>query len=203
MSSKEFTDKTETYRLEICGGIAAGKTTLAQLLKHQGFPVEYERYWDNPFLNSFYSNEHCCFETEIVFTLIHYHGLLKNKGGCSDYSLIQDLAYADVNLYGTEYIIYENLYQYLISQIGLPSHLIYVKCSVPEAYQRLQSRNRQEEINITKTYMGSIVSALEKRIFNHPNLLVLDSEQYNFLTQEEEIFHIVYNYFIKNKIRER
>ena len=60
-------------RIEICGGIASGKTTLASILKQLDYNVVFERFMDNPFLNEFYTSNGSdnTFETEMVFLLLH------------------------------------------------------------------------------------------------------------------------------------
>lgn len=59
-------------RIEVCGIMASGKTTLVRLFEKNGFGAFYERYWENPFVNAFYldKSEECVFETEMVFTLL-------------------------------------------------------------------------------------------------------------------------------------
>lgn len=182
-------------RLEICGGMASGKTTLAKLLEKHGYPALYERYWENPFFNEFYQNHPCAYETEIVFTMLHYHGLLYNTNGCSDYSLLQDLAYADINLTVSQYNAYLGLFDELLHEAGTPSHLIYIKCSAEEAFNRMKQRNREQEVNVPPSYLENIITALENRILKHPNILILDSEEYDFFAQEQEVVNIINDFF--------
>lgn len=85
-------------RIEICGGIAAGKTTLAEVLEQNGYTAIYERFEDNPFVKQFYQSaeQDSTFETEIVFTLLHYNPIKQKQNEkmvVSDYSLLQDYCY--------------------------------------------------------------------------------------------------------------
>lgn len=68
-------------RIEICGGIASGKTTLAKLLEENGIgKAIYENFEKNPFWEAFYKNpSKYAFETEIAFTLQHYHEIKKKQ----------------------------------------------------------------------------------------------------------------------------
>ena len=43
-------------RIEICGGIAAGKTTLAEVLEQNGYTAIYERFEDNPRVTQCYQS---------------------------------------------------------------------------------------------------------------------------------------------------
>ncbi|WP_411338040.1 deoxynucleoside kinase [Ruminococcus gauvreauii] len=195
-SASDITSK-QPYRLEICGGIASGKTTLAHILDSNGLPAVYERYWENPFLGEFYttSEQTCAFETEVVFTLQHYYGIRNSVLSCFDYSIVQDLAYADVNLPADQRRIYHTLYQSLLKRIRYPAYLIYLKCDAGTAQQRLLQRGRKSEANLSQSYLQRIISALENQVFKQPNVLVLDSQKLNFLTQEQMVLNVVKEYF--------
>lgn len=58
-------------RLEICGAIASGKTTLAGTFSKCGYAVEMEDFSRIAMLDDFYSNPlFVSFETELSFTLL-------------------------------------------------------------------------------------------------------------------------------------
>ena len=62
------------YRIEICGGIASGKTTLANLLARSNIDPILEDFQTNLFWRAFYADPAgTAFETEITFLLQHYH----------------------------------------------------------------------------------------------------------------------------------
>src|SRR3990167_5882637 len=101
-------------RLEICGGIASGKTTLLNLLKTNGYKnIIHENFQINPFWEPFYSNPgKYIFETEITFTLQHYHQIkeiVANELIITDYSFVLDLAYAKIELNGNKFLIFEQI----------------------------------------------------------------------------------------------
>lgn len=157
-------------RIEVCGIMASGKTTLVRLFEKNGFGAFYERYWENPFVNAFYldKSEECVFETEMVFTLLHYNGIRNNRAVCYDYSLLQDFQ--------------------------MPKYLIYLKCDVETAMIRLKKRGRNMEQEIPVEYLQKIKEKLEEKVLEHPNLLIIDSEKVNFLAEEEAVMKIVKKY---------
>ena len=95
-------------RIEICGNIASGKTTLARGLSKKGFLAIEENFEKHPFLADFYINQtYFAFETELLFALQHYHDIKKaptDRDLVCDYSLYLDRAYADVTLNKNKHI---------------------------------------------------------------------------------------------------
>ena len=121
-------------RIEICGGIASGKTTLAKLLSETGVESVLEDFSKNPFWELFYLNPgKYIFETEVTFTLQHYHEIKNAQEKYSrficDFSSIIDLAYAKIGLEGNKLNIFESIYEEVISDIGQPYLIIYLRCS--------------------------------------------------------------------------
>jgi len=112
-------------RLEILGNIASGKTTLCQGLHNEGKIAVFEDFQKNPFFKDFYDDPIAySFETEITFLLQHYHSIKKQKETASlacDYSLLLDVAYADVNLAGDRHKLFLEIVKELQKEIGSPS----------------------------------------------------------------------------------
>lgn len=176
-------------RIEICGGIAAGKTTLAKLLSSQGFHAVYERYQDNPFLGEFYqmNGEDCSFETEVVFTLLHYKMIksrIDQQRLVCDYSLLQDFAYGKGNLKKADFDMYGQMYSYLKSQIGEPRMTIYLKCDIEVLAQRIRARGREMEQAIEMEYLAGSIVSLESCLLGNRNLLVIESDIIDFADQD-------------------
>lgn len=172
-------------RIEICGGIASGKTTLARLLEQNGYTAVYERFEDNPFLKDFYRDEKYdnAFETEIAFTLLHYNQIrLKQQDSLvvSDYSLLQDLSYGMANLSKEEQLVYQNIYDFLSSKMSSVDLIIYLKCSVDCLLKRIRERDRDMELTIGQEYLQKTIGALEQCIGKAEHVLVIDSEKMDF-----------------------
>lgn len=179
-------------RIEICGGIASGKTSLAKLLENEGFVAVYERFEDNPFLKSFYAKDGVdnTLETELVFALLHYN-LIKNKSGnrdvVCDYSLFQDYCYGISNLKRVEMSVFQGLYDYLMEQVSSPALTIYLKCNVNCLLERIQHRNRGMEQSISKEYLQNNIDAIESQLAEVKDLLVIESDKYNFIEDDKDI----------------
>lgn len=179
-------------RIEICGGIAAGKSTLAKLLELNGYTAIFERFEDNPFLKEFYQNveQDNTFETEMVFALLHYNQLKQMQKSdliVSDYSMLQDYCYALQNLNEYEKKMFINMYEYL-SGLLIPVNLIvYLKCGVDCLQNRIYERNRNMESTISREYLQQHIDVLEKELEKEENVLVIDSEKYDFRGPDKEI----------------
>ena len=182
-------------RVEICGGIASGKTTLAKLIEQNNLGVAvYENFQANPFWKAFYENPgKFIFETEIAFTLQHYHEIKKayetNNADriICDNSFLLDLAYAKIGLTGNKLEIYSNLWQELINDIGTPDIVIVLKCGVDEELERIKRRNRDVEKNMSIDFLESLnneVYGIAKGEIN--NVIELDSERLNFADSDND-----------------
>lgn len=153
--------------IEICGGIAAGKTSLCKTIGGHRFVSFFEDFKKNPFWKNFYSDPvKFSFETELTFLLQHYSQIKASAVAKSvyDFSLIQDIAYADINLSGNRHELFLSIERELRSEIGFPTILIYVYCPEVTQLQRIQARNRRPEQSITDDYLRELNIALEKRI---------------------------------------
>lgn len=155
-------------RLEICGNIASGKTTLCQNLQKKKFSSTFEEFKRNPFYEAFYMNPVAyAFETELTFLLQHYHSIKihpTNDLLACDFSLLQDLAYADVNLTGNRYHIFLELFREIQQEIGHPQSIIYLTCPEDILLERIIARNREAETSITIDYLKSLAGALAARV---------------------------------------
>lgn len=176
-------------RIEICGSIAAGKTTLCQTLARQGFSSYFEQFQANPFWRDFYDDPiHFAFETELAFLLQHYHTIKKNISSSKsafDFSLLQDLAYADINLPEKLKAIFKMVLDELLKEIGLPHLLIQLTCPPQIALQRIHQRKRDVESSITIEYLEALNSALDQRVASFSStlpVLQIDSTAVDFRT---------------------
>lgn len=175
-------------RIEICGNIASGKTTLCRHFANKGFITVFENFQDNPFLQKFYCNPPgFSFETEITFLLLHYNAIKlnqKKKISVYDFSIVQDIAYADVNLEGNRHKIFLELVTELYKEITLPSKIIHLQSPEEELIKRIKARKRDVETAITIDYLKEIKTAIQFRvdaISDETPVIPINSQENNFL----------------------
>jgi deoxyguanosine kinase len=159
------------FRVEICGGIAVGKTSLAKCLVDVFSPdadLVLEEFEENPFWGKFYTNPtRYAVEKNICFLAQHTAALkdiLSNDFSICDYAVLQDLAYArlyaDPAHFDTMFLVFQHLY----SPLGWPSVLVYLQCSVETQLSRINSRARPAERGISSAYLLKLNQAIEQVI---------------------------------------
>jgi len=156
---------TKHRRIEISGGVASGKTTLCHLLAKNGLRSEFERFLDNPFWALFYQDPTLhAFETELTFLLQHYSQIKTSISAPStvafDYSLLQDEAYARVNLNDGRLEAFEAVHRYIMEELPPPVLIIHLQCPPEEELRRIRSRALREETSIQLAYLDALNSAI-------------------------------------------
>ncbi len=151
-------------RVEICGGIASGKTTLAQALGSPDETVILEDFRANPFWRAFYENPgQFIFETELAFVLQHYHMLKANATAApivADFSFALDLAYAKIGLEGRRLELFKAIVDEIHAEIGLPRLLVALRCPDEVEAERTRQRGRREEGGITADWLAQLNAAV-------------------------------------------
>src|SRR6185295_2384914 len=141
-------------RIEICGGIASGKTTLAKLLQVENLTSVFEDFRKNPFYRAFYHDPvGTAFETELTFLLQHYHqektAARHMKSFCADFSLVLDDAYGSVTLTPDKLKLFRLVHKKIESELPPRTLLVHLKCSPETELQRIRRRRRRAERTIT------------------------------------------------------
>ncbi|WP_407525998.1 deoxynucleoside kinase [Lacibacter sp. MH-610] len=184
-------------RIEICGAIGSGKSSLAKLLLEHGYEVVFEEFKLNPFWKAFYSNpDKYNFETEVTFILQHYHDLKRkleesNSAVC-DFSFTQDLGYAVMGLKRKPLKIFKSIYDYIIEELGEPSLIISMKCSAEELLRRIKLRGREEEILINSNFLLNLSSFVnaevekKRKLNKYIQFLEIDTEKLNIITNSKD-----------------
>lgn len=191
-------------RIELCGGIASGKTSFASLLSKIGTTQIFESFEINPFWGAFYSDpSKYAFETEISFTLQHYHQVKKqyeDKPIVCDYSFLLDLAYAEMGLSGSQLDTFRAVYQEIQRELPPPSLIIHLQCEPEIELSRIRARGRDVEKNISVDFLKSLNKAVMDQINlvkNDLTILTIDSARNNFIDDENvknELLELVSSY---------
>lgn len=192
MSMAAFSS-AKPVRIEICGGIASGKTTLANLLGSDERSFVLEDFSNNPFWRAFYADpNNTAFETEITFLLQHYHqikiAINQERSFACDFSLLLDYAYAHVTLSGSRFDTFEGVYHEACSHLPPPCLLVYLQCDPDVELERIRARNREAEKSITVDYLSSINRCLSSLVSALPAsqaVLTIDSVFYDFAHDEQ------------------
>lgn len=156
--------------VEVAGCIGSGKTTLVDTLSNHLLTGVYEDHTINPFWKAFYTDpSSCAFETEISFLLQHYHFAkradARGEGAIIlDHSFELDMAYAEIGLEGPRWEIFAALYREIRNEIGLPRALIFITCSADAMLERIRSRGRSFEEDISVDFLTGLLQSLERRI---------------------------------------
>ena len=159
-----------TLYIEVCGGIASGKTTFAGLMSRVDVTPVFEDFKTNPFWQAFYSDPvKYAFETEITFLLQHYHQIKKDqlitgKSICCDFSFFLDIAYAEIGLKGSKLKTFISVYNEIKQDLPPPTLLIYLKCDAKTELERIRNRGRTVEDSITVEFLEALNSALERQV---------------------------------------
>ncbi len=173
-------------RIEICGGVASGKSTLASVAHQDGYDSVFEDFKKNPFWEAFYRDPGAhALETEITFLLQHFHSITNAPATfvVCDFSLTLDLAYADVSLSDSAHGCFSRVYSEVISLIGSPAALILLRCNPEEQLSRIQQRGRQEEENVDLPFLRNLNEQIRQRVAelrSDIHIVDIDSERLDF-----------------------
>lgn len=178
----------------IAGNIAAGKTTLTQLLSRElDWEPFLESVAENPYLADFYADmRRWSFHSQIFFLsrrLIHHRQLLTRPN-----SVVQDRSvYEDAEVFARnlaqqgkmserDYRVYQDLYEAIISILPPPDLVIYLRASVETLQDRIASRGRHFEQNIDVGYLRQLNILYEDWInsFALCPVLTVPSDSLNF-----------------------
>jgi deoxyadenosine/deoxycytidine kinase len=158
-------------RVEICGGIATGKTSLARSFAHRGpcYLVE-ERFREIPFWEKFYAapNEAVRKEYElpknVSFFLYHIESIreaqrAQQRDLVCDFAIFQDLAYAKMS---PDYGIIRPIWDKLTEFIDPPIMIIKLDCAPEIQLERVHRRGRAPEQPITRSFLIELSANIDK-----------------------------------------
>lgn len=175
-------------RIEICGGIASGKTTLALLLGAKGFETLHENFRENPFWTMFFQrSESVAFEAEVTFLLQHYHQwkikVPRNQPIVSDFSFLLDRSYSKINLNDGQLEAFQAVYRQVATELSTPTLVVRLNCSANEELRRIRARARIEESSISLTYLARLNDEVGRQFHDLPatvRKVDIDSESIDF-----------------------
>jgi len=192
------------------GCIGVGKSTVATQLASviDGANTLLEDFSRHPFLEDFYTDSKFTFETELSFMLIHYHQLFKlmeepYKLLISDYFFLKDKLFADVNiLTENELTLFMQLYNYLQNRLVKPSAVICLSGTTEMIFNRIKTRNREVETNISYDYIDKINKHYEilfSEIKKNYYTININMDKNDFV-KKPELINIIKNKLVDDNI---
>lgn len=185
------------------GPIGVGKTTLVHLLCERFQARELlEIVEENPFLPLFYEDrERYSFQTQLFFLLSRFkqqedilQGDLFSPGGVvSDYLLIKDRLFANMNLKDKELVLYDRLWEILAPRAPKPDLVVLLMARMDVLLHRISIRGREYEQSMERQYLEEVTRIYSEHFleYNESPLLVVDSSEVDFVHSKADQDHLI------------
>lgn len=201
--------------IAIAGNIGSGKTTLTKMLvKRYGWTPRFEPVDVNPYLEDFYADmNRWSFNLQVYFLNKRFRDVVEISK-CTD-TIIQDRTiFEDArifapNLHSQGYMSdrdfknYSELFDLMMSLVGLPDLMIYIRSTIPNLIAQISKRGREYEQSIRIDYLKGLNDRYEEWVATYPGkLLIIDgdntkfeSNPQDFLRVTEQIDSLLYGLF--------
>ena len=185
--------------IAIAGNIGSGKTTLTKMLvAHDGWSPKYESVDFNPCLADFCDDmARWSFNLQIYFLNKRFKDVVDISK--TDDIIVQDRTIFedakifapnlhDMGLMSTrDFENYTDLFNLMMSLVGYPDLLIYLKSTIPNLISQIQKRGRDYEKSIRIDYLTGLNEKYEAWISSYKGkLLVIDADNVKFGDRPED-----------------
>ncbi|MBQ7194304.1 MAG: deoxynucleoside kinase [Bacteroidales bacterium] len=185
--------------IAVAGNIGSGKTTLTKMLAaHYGWTPKFESVDFNPYLADFYEDmERWSFNLQIYFLNKRFKDVVDIAR--MDEVIIQDRTiYEDARIFAPnlhamglmssrDFENYSDLFDLMMSLVGAPDLMIYLRSSIPNLVSQIQKRGREYEKGIRIDYLTGLNDRYEEWIKNYDhNLLIIDADNIKFGNRPED-----------------
>lgn len=200
---KEFFEMIKKNRqnemIIVDGVVGSGKTTLMNiLLEELGVSGFEEPVADNPILGKFYHDrKRYAFPLQIFFLNRRFR-MLKDAqeekvSSIMDRSIYGDVIFAKLlhdggDMEEDEFNLYKELLANMLDHIEAPRLMIYLKCDVDTAMERIRKRGRDYEQIVERDYWERLNREYEDyfKAYNLSKLLVIETREYDLASSEED-----------------
>ena len=185
--------------IAIAGNIGSGKTTLTKMLvAHYGWTPKYESVDFNPYLADFYDDMarwsfhlHMCFLNERFKDVVDISKT--DEIIVQDRTIFEDAKIFAPNLHDMglmstrDFENYSDLFNLMMSLVGYPDLLIYLRSTIPNLISQIQKRGRDYEKSIRIDYLTGLNEKYEAWISSYKGkLLVIDADNIKFGDRPED-----------------
>ena len=191
--------------IAIAGNIGSGKTTLTNMLvKRYKWTPRFEPVDVNPYLEDFYADmNRWSFNLQIYFLNKRFRDVVeisKSKETIiQDRTIFEDARIFAPNLHAQGYMSdrdfanYSELFDLMMSLVGLPDLLIYIRSTIPNLIAQISKRGREFEQSIRIDYLTGLNERYEEWIANYPGkLLIVDGDTTKFESNPQDFKKITY-----------
>ncbi len=150
---------------------------------------------ENPFLAPFYQDpEGYAFKAQVFFLLSRYKQLLDLSQGAlfhehtvSDYLFDKDFIFASLNLSGSEWELYQELYQNLKPKLSTPDLVVYLRGAPSLLLERIAKRGRAFERDMPAQYLRRLGEAYDDYFAHYRGpLYIVECADYDFVEKPED-----------------
>lgn len=181
-------------RIEFCGPLGIGKTTLAQNLSRlTGWELVREPVETHPFLRPFYSAPaKFAFEKNLFFLLDYLHEIKARAAGnfIFDHSAVVHRSYAALNrIEAHEMPVFQALDK-AIEAMGAPDLLINLVCPSDVILERIVKRGRDFESGVDIRYVSMLNAEVQNQVRaveHYVPVVHVNAASYNFEARPDDV----------------
>lgn len=167
-----LSDAPPPPRIEICGGIGAGKSTCAALLAtHWSLPLVLERFEDVPHWRAFYDDPaRFALEKDLGFLLSHADSLRAagDTPTVCDFAMVQTVAYSAIAGDAADTAAVAAVHDRMTARLGRPALIVRLRCDTGVQLARIAARGRAPEAGITRDYLDRLDAAIDAQLARLP-----------------------------------
>ncbi|MCQ2222316.1 MAG: deoxynucleoside kinase [Bacteroidaceae bacterium] len=189
--------------IAIAGNIGSGKTTLTKMLvKRYGWTPRFEPVEYNPYLSDFYADmKRWSFNLQVYFLNKRFRDVVEISRSeetiIQDRSIFEDARIFAPNLHDQGYMSdrdfnnYTELFDLMMSLVGLPDLLIYIRSSIPNLISQIEKRGRDYEQSIRIDYLTGLNKRYEQWIADYKGkLVIVDGDTLKFESNPKDFKQI-------------